>query len=320
MQKHLLCSARRRSICRAVPLYVLILNMTKLLTKAVILLAAGTTLAASMVAQQTDATKPATASSSTSTTKKATTTHKAATAKSSSVLELKTQKDKASYAIGMNIGHGLKRDGIDVDPAILERALKDTLSDGKLLMTDEEAKAAITQLQKEVKENQAAKAKALGEQNKKEGEAFLAKNKTKEGVITLPSGLQYKVEKQGDGPKPLATDTVECNYRGTLINGKEFDSSYKRNAPASFGVGAVIPGWTEILQLMPVGSKYQVFVPSDLAYKGHGAGGDIGPNATLIFEIELLSIKAKPVPAAEPTKPAEPAKPAETAKPADPAK
>jgi FKBP-type peptidyl-prolyl cis-trans isomerase len=156
--------------------------------------------------------------------------------------------------------------------------------------------------------------KALGEENKKEGEAFLAANKSKEGVVTLPSGLQYKIEKQGDGPKPKASDTIECNYSGALINGKEFDSSYKRGKPASFAVTGVIPGMSEILQLMPVGSKYQVFIPSDLAYKGHGAGADIGPHATLIFELELLSIKdpaAAAAPAAAPHAP----KPAPATKP-----
>lgn len=177
-------------------------------------------------------------------------------------------------------------------------------------MTDDEAKAALTELQQTARANQEAKAKVAGQENQKEGEAFLAANKSKPGVVTLPDGLQYKVEKQGDGPKPTAADTVECNYRGTLINGKEFDSSYKRGQSATFPVGGVIKGWTEILQMMPVGSKYQVFIPSELAYGPRGASADIGPNATLIFEIELLSIKAKP----EAAKPAEPAKPTEPAK------
>ena len=127
-----------------------------------------------------------------------------------------------------------------------------------------------------------------GAANKKEGEAFLAANKGKEGVVTLPSGLQYKILKEGTGPKPTASDTVVCNYRGTLINGTEFDSSYKRGQPATFPVGGVIKGWTEALQLMPVGSKWQLFIPSDLAYGERGAGADIGPESTLIFEVELL--------------------------------
>jgi FKBP-type peptidyl-prolyl cis-trans isomerase FklB len=132
-----------------------------------------------------------------------------------------------------------------------------------------------------------------GETNKKEGEAFLAANKTKEGVVTLPSGLQYKVLKAGTGPKPSANDSVVCNYRGTLLDNTEFDSSYKRGQPATFPVGKVIKGWTEALQLMPVGSKWQLFIPSELAYGPRGAGPDIGPNATLIFEVELLSIQGK---------------------------
>ncbi len=275
--------------------------MTKILTTAVILLAAGTTLAVSGLAQQTDAAKPATASPSTSTTKKTATTNKAATATSPSG-ELKTQKEKASYAIGMNIAHGLKRDGIEVDPAAISRGLKDTLAGNKSLMTEDEAKAALMQLEKDVKANREAKMKTEGEENKKAGEAFLAANKTKEGVITLADGLQYKVEKQGDGPKPSASDTVQCNYRGTLISGKEFDSSYKRGTPASFAVTGVIPGWTEVLQLMPVGSKYQVFIPSELAYKERAAGPDIGPNSTLIFEIELLAVNPKAAKSTEPAK------------------
>jgi FKBP-type peptidyl-prolyl cis-trans isomerase FklB len=136
-----------------------------------------------------------------------------------------------------------------------------------------------------------AKQKEEGAANKKDGDAFLAANKGKDGVVTLPSGLQYKILKQGNGPKPTANDTVECNYRGTLIDGKEFDASSKHGGPASFPVGGVIKGWTEALQLMPVGSKWQLFVPADLAYGDRGAGADIGPDATLIFEVELLSIK-----------------------------
>ncbi len=133
--------------------------------------------------------------------------------------------------------------------------------------------------------------KAAAETNKKEGEAFLAANKANGGVVVLPSGLQYKVLTQGTGPKPVASDTVVCNYRGTLIDGKEFDSSYKRGQPATFPVSGVIKGWTEALQLMPVGSKWQLFIPPDLAYGDRGASSDIGPGATLIFEVELLSIQ-----------------------------
>jgi len=139
----------------------------------------------------------------------------------------------------------------------------------------------------------AEKAKQLGEMNKTEGAAFLAENKTKEGVVTLPSGLQYKIIAEGTGPKPTSADTVICNYRGTLLDGKEFDSSYKRDQPATFPVGRVIKGWQEAIQLMPVGSKWRLFIPSNLAYAERGAGADIGPNATLIFEVELISIQGK---------------------------
>jgi FKBP-type peptidyl-prolyl cis-trans isomerase FklB len=208
-------------------------------------------------------------------------------------LVLKTPKDKASYAIGLNIGKGLHRDSVDVDPNILLRGLRDALADRKPLLTDEEAKAAMVAIQSDLRKKQEAKMEMAGEGNKKLGEAFLTENKTKDGIVTLPDGLQYKILKEGTGPKPSATDSVVCNYKGTLIDGTEFDSSYKRGQPATFPVGQVIKGWTEILQLMPVGSKWQVFVPSDLGYGIRGAGGSIGPNSTLIFEIELLSIQGK---------------------------
>jgi FKBP-type peptidyl-prolyl cis-trans isomerase FklB len=208
-------------------------------------------------------------------------------------LTLKTQKEKASYAIGMSVGKGLHKDQVDVDPAILVRGLRDALAGGKLLLTEDEAKAAIGVLQAEMRKKQEEKMAAAGEENKKEGEAFLAANKGKDGVVALPSGLQYKILKEGTGPKPMATDSVVCNYRGTLINNTEFDSSYKRGQPATFPVTGVIKGWTEALQLMPVGSKWELFVPSDLAYGARAAGPDITPNSTLIFEVELLSIQPK---------------------------
>ena len=193
----------------------------------------------------------------------------------------------------MNIGRSLKKQSDDIDSASLVRGLKDTLAGGTVLLTDEEAQAALSELQGEVRQKEEAEAQKAGEANMKEGEAFLADNKTKEGVVTLPSGLQYKILTAGTGPKPAASDTVVCNYRGTFINGTEFDSSYKRGQPASFPVGQVIKGWTEALQLMPVGSKWQLFIPPDLAYGQRGAGGAIGPNATLVFEVELLSIQGK---------------------------
>jgi FKBP-type peptidyl-prolyl cis-trans isomerase len=215
------------------------------------------------------------------------------TAKTQTPLALKTQKDKFSYALGMNLGANLHKQSVPVDPNIMARGLKDALAGGKTLLTEEEARAAVTAVQNDMREKQQAKMQVAGDANKKEGEAFLADNKSKEGVVALPSGLQYKVLKEGNGPKPTATDSVVCNYRGTLINGAEFDSSTKHGGPASFPVNGVIKGWTEALQLMPVGSKWQLFVPSDLAYADRGAGGDIGPNATLIFEVELVSIENK---------------------------
>lgn len=207
-------------------------------------------------------------------------------------LALKTQKAKASYALGMSIGSSLHRQGVDagVDPAIVARGLRDAISGRKTVLTEDEMKVALQQLKADMSKQQEAKAHVAGEGNRKEGETFLAANKSKEGITTLPDGLQYKVLKEGTGPKPTASDTVTVNYRGTLINGKEFDSSYKRGEPISFPVGGVIKGWTEALQLMPVGSKWQLFIPADLAYGDRGAGSDIGPGETLTFEVELLSI------------------------------
>ncbi len=219
------------------------------------------------------------------------------------MLALNTQKDKTSYAIGMNVGKGLHRDSVDIDPAILLRGLKDALAGGKTLLTDQEAQTTLTALQNDLRKKQQDMRQQATEMNKKEGEAFLTANKTKDGVVALPSGLQYKILQEGTGPKPAATDSVVCNYRGTLLDGKEFDSSYKRGQPATFPVTGVIKGWTEALQLMPVGSKWQLFVPSELAYGDRGAGADIKPGATLIFEVELLSIQPKAQPTIQPEKP-----------------
>jgi FKBP-type peptidyl-prolyl cis-trans isomerase FklB len=215
-------------------------------------------------------------------------------ARKPAVLTLKTQKDKASYAIGLNIGKSMHKDSVDIDPSILLRGLRDGLAGSKPLLTDDEARAAMVALQSEMRKKQEEKMLVQGEANKKEGEVFLADNKTKDGIVTLPSGLQYKILKEGTGPKPAATDTVVCNYKGTLLNNTEFDSSYKRGQPATFPVSGVIKGWTEALQLMPVGSKWQLFIPSELAYGARGGpGGGIGPNATLLFEVELVSIQPK---------------------------
>ena len=283
--------------------------MRKLTITVVNVLAVGMMLLGSARAQQTPAAaspqapaaKPQTASAAKSPQAPAASAQKAPAAKpgqpakpkSPSSLVLKTDKDKVSYALGMNLGANLKRDSIDIDTAILVRALKDTLAGGKTLLTESEARAALTQLQTAVRGKQTEKMKLAGEANKKEGDSFLAANKTKEGIVTLPSGLEYKILTQGTGPKPAATDTVVCNYRGTLINGTEFDSSYKRGQPATFPVSGVIKGWTEALQLMPVGSKWQLFLPAELAYGERGPSPEIGPNSTLVFEVELLSIQAK---------------------------
>jgi FKBP-type peptidyl-prolyl cis-trans isomerase len=247
------------------------------------------------VAQQTAAPAPTTQKSTSTTTHHTTSTRP-------KPLVLQTPKDKTSYAIGINIGKSMQRDGVDISPKILARGLEDALASGKQLMTDEEVKATLTAFQTDMRKRQMEKMQAVAEANKKQGDEFLAANKSKEGVITLPSGLQYKILQQGTGPKPSATDSVVCNYRGTLINGTEFDSSYKRGQPATFAVGGVIKGWTEALQLMPVGSKWQLFIPADLAYGTRGQGPAIGPNATLIFDLDLVSIQDK-------TKPQEPAKP-----------
>jgi FKBP-type peptidyl-prolyl cis-trans isomerase FklB len=182
---------------------------------------------------------------------------------------------------------------VDVDPTVFGQGLNDALSGGKTLLTEAEVRTIITALQTEMKVKlDAAQAQAAAK-NKKDGEAFLAANKVKEGIVTLPSGLQYKILKAGTGRKPTLDDTVVCHYRGTLIDGTEFDSSYKRNQPATFPVKGVIKGWTEALQLMPAGSKWQLFIPSNLAYAERGAPAVIGPNAALIFEVELISIQDK---------------------------
>jgi FKBP-type peptidyl-prolyl cis-trans isomerase FklB len=203
----------------------------------------------------------------------------------------KTTKEKVSYSIGVNIAKNMKMQGLDIDQGMIVQGIKDELSGSKIAMSDKDMETTMTAFQKEMMAKMDAKQKIDGEKNKKDGEAFLTANKKKDGVITLTSGLQYKIIKKGDGAKPTASQTVRCNYRGTFIDGKEFDSSYKRGEPAEFPVGQVIKGWVEALQLMPVGSKWQLFIPSDLAYGPNGQGQMIGPNATLIFDIELVSVK-----------------------------
>jgi FKBP-type peptidyl-prolyl cis-trans isomerase FklB len=208
--------------------------------------------------------------------------------------ELKTAKDKLSYSIGFDMGSSIKRNEIDVDPRIVTKAIKDALSGGKPLMTEQEMKESISALQKAMAAKQQERMKAQADKNKKEGVAFLAENKKKEGVTTLPSGLQYMVLSEGKGSHPKATDTVTVQYRGTLIDGTEFDSSYKRGQPTTFALNQVIKGWTEGVQLLKEGGKIKLFVPSELAYGERGAGAQIGPNTSLIFEIELLSVAQTP--------------------------
>jgi FKBP-type peptidyl-prolyl cis-trans isomerase len=204
---------------------------------------------------------------------------------------IKTQKDKVSYGIGVDMARNFTQLGMEFDADILVKGFKDALSGGKLLMAEEDMRETLYAYQVELNQKRAKAMKAAAEENKKIGDAFLAENKKKEGVVTLPSGLQYKIIKAGDGQKPTDADTVECHYRGALINGTEFDSSYRAGKPAVFKVNGLIAGWTEALKLMPVGSKWQLFVPPELAYRERGAGRIIGPNATLIFDLELLAVK-----------------------------
>lgn len=265
--------------------------MQKSLTIGMQLLAAGMMWLGQAPAQQTPAATTTNSGQASTPAKKTTGTGTAAkkpatgtTAKTAAPLVLKNEYDKESYAMGMNLGLGLHRQGMTLDPALVAKGLKDAQSGAKTALTEDQARTVIQGLQENVHKGMIARAH-------KEGETFLAQNKSKEGVVALPSGLQYKILKAGDGPKPTASDTVTCNYRGTLISGKEFDSSYTRGQPASFAVSGVIKGWTEALQLMPVGSKWQLFIPADLAYGDNPRpGGDIGPGDTLIFEVELLSI------------------------------
>lgn len=205
--------------------------------------------------------------------------------------ELKTDKEKISYSIGMDIGGSLKRGSVEVDPDLLAKGLKDSYGGGKTMLTEDQARQAIEDFQKTMMAKQAETMKILSEKNKADGERFLAENAKKAGVKVLPSGLQYKVIAPGTGKSPTTADTVTTHYRGTLIDGTEFDSSYKRGQPATFPVSGVISGWTEALQLMKEGAKWQLFVPPGLAYGERGAGQVIGPNATLVFEVELLTVK-----------------------------
>src|SRR5215475_6141602 len=262
---------------------------------------------------QTPATKPQSSPSAT-TPKKPAGAATAAKPGTAAAPVLKTNRDKASYAFGANLAKNLKQQNIDLDPALLARGFKDASTTGKPLLTEQEEQAALMAYAEEVR-------KKIETVNQKEGEAFLAANKVKPGITTLPSGLEYKVITAGTGPKPTAQDTVVCNYRGTLVNGKEFDNSSKHGGPTEIPVSGVIKGWTEALQLMPVGSKWELYIPSDLAYGGRETG-PIGPGSTLVFEVELISIKEKPKeepkPAADPKDASKPATPAPQSEPQKP--
>ena len=205
-------------------------------------------------------------------------------------LDLKETRDKASYAIGLTMGSDFHKNAIDVNADAVAAGLKDGLAAANPRLPDKECKEALTAWRKEQKAKMLAQQKEEGAKNKLAGEKFLAENKTKDGVKILPSGVQYKVLKTGTGATPKTTDTVKTNCRGTLIDGTEFFSTFQDKEPARFGVTEVIKGWSEVLPLMKVGSKWQIFVPAELAYGDKGAGDKVGPNSTLIFEIELLGI------------------------------
>jgi FKBP-type peptidyl-prolyl cis-trans isomerase FklB len=272
--------------------------MRKPLIMAVAALTVGLIFSGSAQAQQTPAASspaaPAASATKTPAVKAATAPAAKPPIKAAAPAALTTDKEKDSYAVGLNIGRSLRKQPVDIDTPSLLLGVKDALAGSTPLLTDAEIDGALKQLSSQVQAKQDAELAKIGEANMKEGEEFLAANKTKDGVVTLPSGLQYKIVTAGTGAKPTAKDTVVCNYRGTSISGAEFDSSYKRGQPSSFQVGGVIKGWTEALQLMPVGSKWQLFVPPDLAYGARGTpGGPIGPNQTLVFDVELISIKGQ---------------------------
>ena len=207
-----------------------------------------------------------------------------------SAAPLKSQGDREAYSMGQTVGTSLRRQGVDVDLAMMIRGLRDAYADHKSLMTAEAMNTTMLRLNDRIRKSRQRRKQAQGPKNSAEGAAFLAANKKKKGVVTLPSGLQYKILRKGKGRKPGAGDKVTTHYRGTLIDGTEFDSSYQRGRPASFAVGGVIPGWTQALQLMREGAKWKLFIPAALAYGARGAGAKIGADATLIFEIELLKI------------------------------
>src|SRR5215203_1009078 len=251
--------------------------MRKTLTLPTVLLVAAAVAAGAQQSGQKPAEKPAMQPTQT-------TAQPSAAGKPESLL------DRASYIIGLNLGKSLKTNEIQANTDLVVKGLRDGLSGAQALLTDEEMQTAMQSFQQQVAQQQEAKQKVVGEKNKTEGEAFLAKNKARKEVKTTASGLQYEVLTEGTGAAPKATDTVTVNYKGTLMDGTTFDSSYDRGQPATFVLNQVIPGWTEGVQLMKVGSKYKFYIPSALGYGERGAGGTIGPNAPLVFEVELVSI------------------------------
>lgn len=206
---------------------------------------------------------------------------------------LNTDIQKLSYSIGVDLGKNIKKQGIDIDVPAMAKGIEDSMGNGQLLMTDDQMKASLVAFQKDLMAKRTAQFEKQSTDNKAKGEAFLNANKTKQGVVVLASGLQYKVLTAGTGAKPTKDDTVTVEYTGRLINGDVFDSTDKAGKPATFQLTQVIPGWTEALQLMPVGSTWELYVPSTLAYGSRNVGGLIGPNETLIFNVHLISIDKK---------------------------
>ncbi|QBR84453.1 FKBP-type peptidyl-prolyl cis-trans isomerase [Legionella israelensis] len=204
---------------------------------------------------------------------------------------LNTDVEKLSYSIGADLGKNFKKQGIEIDPQAMAAGMKDGMSGDKLKLTEQQMRDVLNKFQQELMAKRNAEFNKKAAENKAKGEAFLEQNKGKEGVVTLPSGLQYKILEKGTGTKPSKSDTVTVEYTGRLINGQVFDSSERVGKPATFKVSQVIPGWTEALQLMPAGSTWEIYVPSDLAYGPRSIGGPIGPNETLIFKIHLISVK-----------------------------
>ncbi len=205
--------------------------------------------------------------------------------------KLETEKEKASYAIGFDLGKNLKKYSEDISLESMIKGIRDGISGQNSILTEEETKKTLTEFQQNLLKKETERRKELAIKNKVEEEKFLAENSKKEGIVTTASGLQYKVIREGNGPKPTLEDTVKVHYKGTFINGKEFDSSYKRGEPVTFQLKNMIPGWIEALQMMKAGSKWQIFIPSALAYGEQGAGDIIEPNSLLIFEVELLEVE-----------------------------